>query len=96
LAFLAKRNRDYALSNELWEKLLGDTAAGLRAYEQLAIYYEHHADRPEKAAELSREALIKLQGAFQAGRISTSKFQQLHAKFHHRLSRLTKTDQGTR
>jgi uncharacterized protein len=96
LAFLAKRNREYALSNELWEKLLGDTVVGFRAYEQLAMYYEHQEDHPEKAAELSREALMKLQGAFHSGRISSSKFRQLHAKFHHRLSRLTKVNPNSR
>jgi hypothetical protein len=88
LAFLAKRNRNYELSNELWEKLLDDTVPGLRAYEQLAIYYEHRANLPGKAAELSREALIRLQDAFRAGRLSSSTYRQLHAKFHHRLTRL--------
>jgi len=95
LACLAKRSRDYALSNALWEKLLDDTAVGLRAYEQLAIYYEHQAGLPEKAAELSREALIKLQSAFHSGRIPSSKYQQLHTKFHHRLKRLNEKRQET-
>jgi len=95
LAFLAKRSRNYELSNELWAKLLDDTVPGLRAYEQLAIYYEHQADLPRKAAELSREALIKLQSAFQSGRLPSAKYQQLHARFHHRLTRLTqKTGSG--
>jgi uncharacterized protein len=88
LAFLAKRSRNYELSNELWEKLLDDTVPGLRAYEQLAIYYEHQAGLLGKAAELSREALIKLQGAFQSGRLPSSKYLQLHARFDHRLTRL--------
>ena len=69
LAFLAKRGQDYELSNSLWEKLLGDSAEGLKAYEQLAIYYEHHALLPQKAAALSREALIRLQESFRAGRL---------------------------
>ena len=46
------------LSNALWEKLLGDSAEGLKAYEQLAIYYEHHASH---AAE-SRGALPRSSG----------------------------------
>jgi uncharacterized protein len=89
LAFLAKRSRNYELSNEYWEKLLDDTVLGLKAYEQLAIYYEHKANLPQKAAELSREALIKLQSSFQSGRLPSAKYQQLHARFHHRLTRLT-------
>jgi uncharacterized protein YprB with RNaseH-like and TPR domain len=92
LALLAKRGGNYELSNALWEKLLDDSPAGLKAYEQLAIYYEHRADLPEKAAELSREALVKLQDAFHFGRIPSSQYQQWHASFHHRLNRLrTKT-----
>ncbi len=94
LAYLAKRNRDYALSNELWEKLLDDSAVGFRAYEQLAMYYEHQANLPERATELSREALIRLQGAFQSGLISPAAFRQFHARFHHRLSRLAKLKIG--
>jgi hypothetical protein len=88
---LAKRRRNYELSNELWEKLLDDTVLGLRAYEQLAIYYEHQADLPQKAAELSREALVKLHGAFHSGRLPSAKYQRLHARFQHRLTRLWKT-----
>jgi uncharacterized protein YprB with RNaseH-like and TPR domain len=89
LAFMAKRGRNFGLSNALWEKLLGDTAEGLRAYEQLAIYYEHHAALPQKAAALSREALVKLQESFRSGRMPSHKYQQWHASFQHRLSRLT-------
>jgi hypothetical protein len=38
---------------------------------------------------------MKLQGAFQSGRIPSAKYQQLHARFHHRLTRLTlKTGSG--
>jgi uncharacterized protein YprB with RNaseH-like and TPR domain len=88
LAALAKRGRNYELSNALWEQLLDDTVLGLGAYEQLAIYYEHRAGLPHKAAELSREALVKLQGAFRSGRIPSLKYRQWHEKFHHRLTRL--------
>jgi uncharacterized protein len=89
LALLAKRGRNFELSNALWEKLLGDSAEGLKAYEQLAIYYEHHAQLPQKAAALTREAIIKLQETFRAGRIQSHKYQQWHANLQHRLSRLT-------
>ncbi len=89
LALLAKRNRDFPLSNAFWEKLLGDTVEGLKAYEQLAIYYERYAKLPQKAALLVREALAKLQESFRAGRIDPSKYMRLHAQFQHRLARLS-------
>lgn len=88
LAFLAKRGRNFELSNALWEKLLGDSNEGLRAYEQLAIYYEHHALLPQRAAALSREAIVRLQEAFRAGRIPSHKYEQWHTSLQHRLSRL--------
>ena len=93
LAFLAKRERNYELSNAQWEKLLEDPAEGFKAYEQLAIYYEHRASMPQKAASLSREALARLQESFRAGRLPARKYRQWHARFQHRLTRLTvKTD----
>ncbi len=88
LALLAKRGRNFELSNALWEKLLDDAVEGLRAHEQLAIYYEHHAAMPQKAAMLSREALVKIQEAFHSGRLPSHKYQQWHASFQHRLARL--------
>ncbi len=89
LALLAKRARNFELSNELWEKLLDDSAEGLRAYEQLAIYYEHHASLPQQAAMLSREAIVRLQEAFHSGRLPSHKYLRWHASFQHRLARLT-------
>jgi uncharacterized protein len=88
LALIAKRRRDFELSNAHWEKLLGDTAEGLRAYEQLAIYYERYARLPQKAALLSREALIKVREAFRDGRMPSHKYLKWHASFQHRLDRL--------
>jgi uncharacterized protein len=93
LALLAKRERDFNLSNELWEKLLDDTAEGLQAYEQLAIYYEHHAALPQKAAMISRQAIARLQEAFHSGRLPLHKYQQWHTKFQHRLSRLERSQE---
>jgi uncharacterized protein YprB with RNaseH-like and TPR domain len=89
LAFLAKRERDFDLSNSFWEKLLDGSAEGLRAYEQLAIHYEHRASLPQKAATLSREAIVKLQEAFRIGRLPPHKYKLWHARFQHRLARLT-------
>ncbi len=88
LALMAKRGRNFELSNALWEKLLGDSADGMKAYEQLAIYYEHEASDLRKAAALSREALVRLQDAARAGRISLQKYRQWHSGFQRRLSRL--------
>jgi hypothetical protein len=87
MAIMAKRERNFELSNALWEKLLDDSIEGLRAYEQLAIHYEHHASLPQKAAALSREAIIQLQGAFRAGHLTSRQYQQWHASFQHRLNR---------
>jgi tetratricopeptide (TPR) repeat protein len=89
LALLAKRERDFELSNSLWEKLLRDPAEGLKAYEQLAIYYERYARLPQKAAALSREALVSLQDALHTGRMSSRQYMQWHGSFQHRLARLT-------
>ncbi len=90
LALAAKRRRDFRLSNAYWEKLLGNTTEGYRAYEQLAIYYEHHEKLPERAALLSREALARLQEAHRAGRIPSSQYMRLYARFRHRRARLSK------
>jgi len=88
LALIARRRRDYELSNALWEKLLGDFPESMKAYEQLAIYYEHHVRKPKKAAGLAREALCKLQEGFQAGRLPAHKYRQWHGSFRRRLDRL--------
>jgi hypothetical protein len=88
LALLAKRGRNFELSNALWGRLLGGSIEGLKAYEQLAIYYEHRALLPQTAAALSREALVKLREAFHAGSIPSHRYQYWHASFQHRLDRL--------
>jgi len=88
LAFLAKRDRDFELSNAQWERLLGNSPEGLKAYEQLAIYYEHYARLPQKAASLTREALVQLQEAFHSGSISRRPYMHWHSSLQHRLDRL--------
>jgi uncharacterized protein YprB with RNaseH-like and TPR domain len=96
LALSAKRRRDFDRANAIWENLLGDTAEGFKAYEQLAIYYEHHLKEPRRAAKLSREALYILREAYNNGRLSSSQYMRLHAKLRHRLNRLaTKTEAGS-
>jgi hypothetical protein len=56
----------------------------------LAIYYEHHANTPQRAALLSREALVKLQEVYRAGRIQSPQYMRLYKRFRHRLARLSK------
>ncbi len=90
LAHLAKRERDFSLANSLWEELLGDSREGLDAYEQLAIYYEHHAREPERAAGLAREALAELRKALRGGSIEPGRYRRMHARLEHRLARLTR------
>jgi uncharacterized protein YprB with RNaseH-like and TPR domain len=90
LAQLAKRERDFPLANSLWEDLLGDSREGLDAYEQLAIYYEHHARAPERAAGLAREALTELRKALRGGRIEPGRYRRMQARLEHRLARLTR------
>jgi uncharacterized protein YprB with RNaseH-like and TPR domain len=88
LALLARRERNFELSNAHWEKLLSGSEEGLRAYEQLAIHHEHRTFQLQKAAVLSREALVRLQESFRAGRLSSHKYRQWHEKLHHRLARI--------
>jgi uncharacterized protein YprB with RNaseH-like and TPR domain len=88
LALAAKRRSDFEEANEIWMKLLGDTAEGLKAYEQLAIYYEHEAREPLSAARLSREAMRMLREAYSGGRIPAPQYMRLHARLRHRLNRL--------
>ncbi len=88
LARLARRRGDFELSNAFWEKLLVHPVESARAYEQLAIYYEHRVQCPEKAAALSRQALIQLREERSAGHIPLSRYMRWHARFQRRLSRL--------
>jgi uncharacterized protein YprB with RNaseH-like and TPR domain len=90
LAALAKRDGDMPRATSLWEEILAGTDDGLEAYEQLAIYYEHHARSPHRAEELSREALAALRQALAAGRIEAARYRRLRARLEHRLARLAR------
>jgi hypothetical protein len=92
LALLARRQRDFARANALWEDLLGDSAAGIHAYEQLAIHYEHRARELQRAAELAREALVRLREGYLAGQLHPHQYRRWHAAFQHRLARLVKSN----
>jgi uncharacterized protein YprB with RNaseH-like and TPR domain len=94
LARLAKRERDYARATSLWEQLIADSADGLEAYEQLAIYYEHHARERQRAAAFTREALAALRQGLRAGRIEPGRYRKLQARLEHRLARLTRASRS--
>ena len=88
LARLAKRGGDLSLARELWEGMLGGSKEGLEAYEQLAIYYEHHAREPHRAAGLARKALAELRRANRLGTMAAAAYRQCRERFEHRLARL--------
>jgi uncharacterized protein YprB with RNaseH-like and TPR domain len=88
LARLAKRDGDFALALKLWESMLGDSREGLDAYEQLAIYYEHRAREPHRAAALAKKALLDLHHANRLGTIAASTYRQRRDRFEQRLARL--------
>lgn len=88
LARLAKRDGDLPLALEIWEGMLGNSPEGFEAYEQLAIYYERRAVDPERALQLSRQALAELPKASRLGTISAAKHRALHLRFELRATRL--------
>jgi hypothetical protein len=94
LALLAKRTQNFARANNLWEDLLGESADGLRAYEELAIYFEHTMKEIGRAASLTREALVKLREGYQAGSLAPDSFHRWHRRLRHRLSRLQRKLNG--
>ena len=88
LASLAKRERDFGAANALWEELRGTSREGMQAWEELAIYYEHHAGMPERAAELVQEALNELRKAYRARLLAQNAFTHWQNRFRKRLERL--------
>jgi uncharacterized protein YprB with RNaseH-like and TPR domain len=88
LARLARKHGDFEQANALWESLLGDSVDGIRAYEQLAIHFEHRAREPQRALMLVREALVRMREGHLSGRLAPRQYQQWHAAFRHRLHRL--------
>jgi len=88
LARLAKRQGDFKLACELWQDALGNSRHGYEAYEQLAIHYESKARDFEKAREVVEQALEQLRRAMQTGDIAQGPYQEIKAKFDHRMKRL--------
>ncbi len=94
LALLAKREGDFARATALWSELAenpqGDPQEALRAFEQLAIYFEHHAKEPLRAAELTRKALALISRTKRSrwGVFEQATADKLDARFRKRLGRL--------
>jgi uncharacterized protein len=88
LAGLAKRDRDYTLAQTLWHELRGPSPEGLCAYEELAMYFEHKAREPERAAAVAEEALADLRIAHRTRLIATAAYRDWQARFHRRLERV--------
>src|SRR5271155_297419 len=81
LARLAKRDGDYDLARVLWEGMLGNSREGFEAYEQLAIYYEHRARKPHRAAELARKALLDLRNGARLGTVAAGVHRERRLRF---------------
>jgi uncharacterized protein len=88
LARLAKRDGDVDLARALWESMLGNSREGYKAYEQLAIHFEHKARAPRQALGIVRDALAQLRRANQLGMIGPAAYRRSKAQFEHRLGRL--------
>ncbi len=88
LARLAKRDGDLDLARELWESTLGNSREGYKAYEQLAIHFEHRAREPQHALGIVREALAQLGHSNHAAMIAPGAYRRIKAQFEHRLARL--------
>jgi len=88
LARLAKRDGDHSLACDLWEQMLDHSREGLEAYEQLAIYYEHRAREPHRAAVFARKALAELRRASCLGTLSPGALKAWRLRFQQRLARL--------
>jgi len=73
--------------------------ATLEAYEQLAIHYEHRAQQPQRAAELTRAALAQLRRALRdlqtrpgySSVIEARRGRRWQARLEHRLARLQRS-----
>ena len=88
LALLHKHNNDYPLAVPLWEQAASHRR--LYAYEELAKYYEHHAEDLELAYKWTREALDQLESTD----IPSLERSQWESEFLHRLERLERKING--
>jgi uncharacterized protein YprB with RNaseH-like and TPR domain len=94
LARLAKRDGDFAVACELWRYALGNSRQGYEAYEQLAIYHEHKRRDPHQARKVVRQALDELRRANHTGAITPGPYNEIRARFEHRMARLERKSRG--
>ena len=95
LARLARRDGDLDLARELWESTLGNSREGYKAYEQLAIHFEHRAREPQHALGIVREALAQLGHSNDVAMIAPGAYRRIKAQFEHRLARLERKAEQT-
>jgi uncharacterized protein YprB with RNaseH-like and TPR domain len=81
---LVKRKKTAIPEEDAWKAL----EAAIEAAEQLAIYYEHRAKQPYRAAELMRDSITELRGANSVSRIEPSRANKIEARLARRLLRL--------
>ena len=70
------------------EGALKTLESAIEAAEQLAIYYEHRAKQPHRAAELMRASITELRDAQSVSGIETSRAKKIEARLARRLVRL--------
>src|SRR5208283_3959846 len=85
-----QRQRQHELAVETWLELTRRASPlALEAFEELAIYYEHHQRDPKSAMEFTLAALERLNGEEPQGRTAGPALPPPHAeRFTHRLARL--------
>jgi len=83
-SLVGKRKRS-AISKEDAQKAL---ESAIEAAEQLAIYYEHRAKQPQRAAELTSLAIAELRSAQRDGGIAAARAVKIETRLARRLLRL--------
>jgi uncharacterized protein YprB with RNaseH-like and TPR domain len=68
--------------------------SAIEAAEQLAIYYEHRAKEPHRAAELTRAAIAELQAAQHDGKLAKDRADKIEVRLARRLTRLERRSAG--
>jgi hypothetical protein len=64
--------------------------SAIESAEQLAIYYEHRAKQPQRAAELTSHAISELRGALRNGGIAAPRAHKIEARLARRKLRLVR------
>jgi uncharacterized protein YprB with RNaseH-like and TPR domain len=82
LSMIHKHNNNYPAAISLWEQATADRQ--LYAYEELAKYYEHHAQNPELALKLSYLAMDRIDSYATL----VPEKERWKIEFHHRVTRL--------